>query len=247
VVCGPPRWSAGGRDQVGRMMAIAGAGITGAVRGRHRTSPPDPIGAARDTRTWSSVVGTPRPPLTSCGWRTSPMCGALAGFATWRSSSTCSPGRILGWRVSGSKQTALVLDAFRQAHDIRHRGELTWTPTGLIHHSDAGSQGRIQLVVATPRSRRCVVAKRKSRPAVRALRPPMRSPGRPPVNRREIQQRSGGRTLTGCPVRTPRLPAACRCRLARAGFATVAACHRSVWSQRRDATCRSRSVKSWRC
>jgi hypothetical protein len=28
-----------------------------------------------------------------------------------------------------------------------------------------------------------------SRPADRALRPPMRSPGRPPVDRREIQQR----------------------------------------------------------
>jgi transposase-like protein len=33
------------------------------------------------------------------------------------------------------------------------------------------------------------VARPKSRPADRALRPPMRSPGRPPVNRREIQQR----------------------------------------------------------
>jgi IS30 family transposase len=33
------------------------------------------------------------------------------------------------------------------------------------------------------------VAKRGSRPADRALRPPMRSPGRPPVNRRETQQR----------------------------------------------------------
>jgi Helix-turn-helix domain len=33
------------------------------------------------------------------------------------------------------------------------------------------------------------VAKPKSRPADRALRPPMRSPGRPPVNQREVQQR----------------------------------------------------------
>jgi transposase-like protein len=33
------------------------------------------------------------------------------------------------------------------------------------------------------------VARPKSRPADRALRPPMRSPGRPPVSRREIQQR----------------------------------------------------------
>jgi IS30 family transposase len=56
------------------------------------------------------------------------------------------------------------------------------------------------------------VAKRESRPADRALRPPMRSPGRPPVNRREIQQRFWRKVAEGlssedaavaCGVSTP--------------------------------------------
>jgi transposase, IS30 family len=56
------------------------------------------------------------------------------------------------------------------------------------------------------------VARPKSRPADRALRPPMRSPGRPPVNQREIQQRFWRRISEGlssedaaiaCGVSTP--------------------------------------------
>jgi len=56
------------------------------------------------------------------------------------------------------------------------------------------------------------VAKPKSRPADRALRPAMRSPGRPPVNRREIQQRFWRKVAEGlssedaavaCGVSTP--------------------------------------------
>jgi putative transposase len=48
--------------------------------------------------------------------------------------------RVLGWRVSTSRVTSLVLDAFRQALHTRHRGESSWAVAGLIHHSDAGSQ-----------------------------------------------------------------------------------------------------------
>ena len=42
--------------------------------------------------------------------------------------------RIVGWRVSGSLRTALVLDALEQALWSRH------DTAGLIHHSDRGSQ-----------------------------------------------------------------------------------------------------------
>ena len=42
--------------------------------------------------------------------------------------------RIVGWRVSGSLRTALVLDALEQALWARH------DTAGLIHHSDRGSQ-----------------------------------------------------------------------------------------------------------
>ena len=57
-----------------------------------------------------------------------------------------------------------------------------------------------------------MVATRGSRPADRALRPPMQSPGRPPVNRREIQQRFWRKVAEGlssedaavaCGVSTP--------------------------------------------
>lgn len=42
--------------------------------------------------------------------------------------------RIVGWRVSCSMRTELVLDALEQALHARH------TESGLIHHSDHGSQ-----------------------------------------------------------------------------------------------------------
>ena len=44
--------------------------------------------------------------------------------------------RIVGWRVSASVRTAFVLDALEQAIYARRGDALT----GLVHHSDAGSQ-----------------------------------------------------------------------------------------------------------
>src|SRR5205814_9140067 len=49
--------------------------------------------------------------------------------------------------------------------------------------------GRIQAVVATPRSGGVAMVKRRRRRSDRTGRPPMRSPGRPPVARREDRQR----------------------------------------------------------
>ncbi|WP_352851982.1 IS3 family transposase [Mesorhizobium sp. M0437] len=56
--------------------------------------------------------------------------------------------RIVGWRVSRTAHAAFVLDALEQAlHDRRPaRGG------GLIHHSDRGSQGGFNRIVATPAS-----------------------------------------------------------------------------------------------
>ena len=47
--------------------------------------------------------------------------------------------RILGWKVSNSMTTDLVLDAINQAIFTRHR-EGVKDLSGLIHHNDAGSQ-----------------------------------------------------------------------------------------------------------
>ena len=44
--------------------------------------------------------------------------------------------RIVGWRVSASMRTDFVLDALEQAISARRGDALT----GLVHHSDAGSQ-----------------------------------------------------------------------------------------------------------
>jgi putative transposase len=79
----------------------------------------------------------------------------LAGFCYVAFVVDVFSRRILGWRVSTSKEAPLVIDAFRQALQVRHRGDATWTATGLVHHSDAGSQLRFresmqhQPVVAT--------------------------------------------------------------------------------------------------
>jgi putative transposase len=48
--------------------------------------------------------------------------------------------RILGWRVSSSKTTPLVMSALEQALFTRRRQNIEFTSTGLVHHSDAGSQ-----------------------------------------------------------------------------------------------------------
>jgi putative transposase len=47
--------------------------------------------------------------------------------------------RILGWRAATSMRTKLVLDALEQAVWVRRRDGVT-TLTGLVHHTDAGSQ-----------------------------------------------------------------------------------------------------------
>jgi putative transposase len=50
--------------------------------------------------------------------------------------------RVLGWRVMTSKTTALVTSVLEQALFTRRYAEFRFTATGLVHHSDAGSQTR---------------------------------------------------------------------------------------------------------
>jgi putative transposase len=127
-----------GRDQVGRLMGIAG--ITGAVRGRHRT------------RTTVRDKKAPRhPDLVKRGWNAPTgvdqlwvadfsYVWTLTGFVYVAFVVDVYSRRILGWRVSTSRAAPLVTDALRQALDARHRGNSRWAATGLVHHSDAGTQ-----------------------------------------------------------------------------------------------------------
>lgn len=69
-----------GRDQVARLMAVGG--VSGAVRGRHRTRTTfrDPAAARHPdlvNRNWAAPTG---PDLTSCGWPSRPSCGSSAGL-----------------------------------------------------------------------------------------------------------------------------------------------------------------------
>jgi putative transposase len=64
----------------------------------------------------------------------------LAGFVYVSFVTDVFSRRILGWRVSTSKTTALVLSALEQALFTRRRHNSRFTSTGLVHHSDAGSQ-----------------------------------------------------------------------------------------------------------
>lgn len=116
------------------------AGITGAVRGRHRT-----VTTRRDAaagrhpdlvqRGWDVPAGTDELWVADFSY-----VWTLAGFCYVAFVVDVFSRRVLGWRVSSSKETRLVLDAFRQALDVRQRHQTQWTATGLVHHSDAGSQ-----------------------------------------------------------------------------------------------------------
>jgi transposase InsO family protein len=127
-----------GRDQVARLMGILG--IDGAVRGKRTTTTtqqdakaprhPDLI-----NRQWASPTGPDQ-------WWVADFTyvWTLAGFVYVSFVTDVFSRRILGWRVTTTKATPLVTSALEQALFTRRRGNAAFTPTGLVHHSDAGSQ-----------------------------------------------------------------------------------------------------------
>ncbi len=127
-----------GRDRVERLMRIAG--IHGVARGRSRV------------RTTERDQTAPRHPdhiqrrwdLPTCPdqWWVADFTyvRTLAGFCYVSFVTDVYSRRILGWRVSTSKATPLVVSALEQALFTRRRTSFEFTGTGLLHHSDAGSQ-----------------------------------------------------------------------------------------------------------
>jgi putative transposase len=127
-----------GRDDTRRLMGIVG--ISGATRGHHRTVTtrrdntaarhPDLIG-----RAWST-------PTRPDQWWVADFTyvWTLAGFVYTSFVTDVYSRRILGWRVSASKTTPLVTAALDQALFTRRRHDTRFTSTGLVFHSDAGSQ-----------------------------------------------------------------------------------------------------------
>lgn len=127
-----------GRDRVERLMKLAG--ISGIRRGRRTavTTVSDPKAARHPDhvqRRWS--------------WPSRPDQWWVADFTyVWTVAGFCYVSfitdvysrRILGWRVMTSKTTTLVLSALEQSLFTRRRTNVEFTTTGLLHHSDAGSQ-----------------------------------------------------------------------------------------------------------
>jgi transposase InsO family protein len=127
-----------GRDQVARLMKIVG--IEGVRRDSHRTvtTRRDP-GGVRHPDLINRAWGTPtRPDM----WWVADFTyvWTLAGFAYVSFVTDVCSRRILGWRVSMSKATPLVMAALEQALFTRRRHNARFTAEGLVFHSDAGSQ-----------------------------------------------------------------------------------------------------------
>jgi putative transposase len=127
-----------GRDQVERLMRLAG--IDGVRRGKHRTV---------TTETDRSAPRHPDYVKRRWGLPSRPDQWWVADFTyVWTAAGFCYVSfitdvfsrRILGWRVSTSKATPLVTSALEQALFTRRRTNVEFTATGLLHHSDAGSQ-----------------------------------------------------------------------------------------------------------
>jgi len=127
-----------GRDQVARLMGIVG--IEGVRRGKHRTR-----------TTFRDATAARHPDLINRAWSTPTRpdqwwvadftyVWTLAGFVYVSFVTDVFSRRILGWRVSSSKTTPLVMSAFEQALFTRRRTDARFTSTGLVFHSDAGSQ-----------------------------------------------------------------------------------------------------------
>lgn len=127
-----------GRDQVERLMKIAG--ITGVRRGRRTTA---------TTRHDDRAPRHPDHVKRRWSWPTRPDQWWVADFTyVWTPAGFCYVSfitdvfsrRILGWRVTTSKETPLVTSALEQALFTRRRTSFSFTGDGLVHHSDAGSQ-----------------------------------------------------------------------------------------------------------
>lgn len=126
------------RDQVARLMGVAG--LVGTVRGHHTTVTTRRAGsAARHPDLVERAWDTPTRPDQ---WWVADFTHVwtLAGFCYVALLSDVFSRRILGWRVTTTKATPLVLSVLEQALFTRRRADARFTATGLVHHSDAGSQ-----------------------------------------------------------------------------------------------------------
>lgn len=127
-----------GRDQVERLMKLAG--MSGLTRRRRTTTttvanPAHARPGDHMQRRWAM----PKKP-DQCWAADFTYVPTRQGFCYVAFVTDIYSRRILGWTVSTSKTTLLVLSALRQALQLRQRTNTRFTSDGLVHHSDAGSQ-----------------------------------------------------------------------------------------------------------
>ncbi len=137
-----------GRDQAGRLTRLAG--ITAVVRGRHITGTTvREVAAPRHPdlvkRGWAAPSAPVQPWVAdfSHGW-------TVTGFVDVATLVNVFSRRIPGWRVATTQPTPVVTFALHQALTARHVRESGWEATGLIHHSDVGSQRLAGIVSGGP-------------------------------------------------------------------------------------------------
>ncbi len=116
------------------------AGISGATRARHKT-----VTTRRDdtaarhpdlvTRAWHAPIEPDQLWVADFTY-----VWTLVGFVYVAFIVNVYSRRILGWQASYSKQASLVTKALAHALATRRRHRPQWSPGGLVHHSDAGSQ-----------------------------------------------------------------------------------------------------------
>ena len=146
---------------------------------------------------------------------------------------------IAGWKVAGHMRASLALDALEMAIDARLRAGQE--VTGVIHHSDRGSQGEFNRssqhldleVYVWDGQEDGQQLQQDGRRCVR--RGALRWPGE------KACSGSGWRSPGECRVRTPALRLVCPRWLVRAGSAAAGGSGRSAWPRCRGGTCRWRS------
>ena len=121
-----------GRDQTGRLMRELG--LRGATRGRHvRTTRSDPNHSRAPDLVKRRFVASRPNELWVADFT---YVASWSGFVYVAFITDVYARRIVGWRVSSTMRTALVLDALNMAAWSRRCMDLS----GVVCHSDAGSQ-----------------------------------------------------------------------------------------------------------
>ena len=222
-----------GKRRVARLMRAAG--LEGRRKKRWRTTTiPDP--AAERARDLIRRDFTPSPGADRRYVGDITYISTREGWAYLATVIDLSSRRVVGWALADHMRTSLVQDALSMAFVTRRPA------AGLIFHSDRGCQGEFN---RSSQHLQVEVGEwdgdRDGRLLGRA-RPAMRSPGRPPVARREAPAAVlGGDRQGNVRVRTPALRLVCLRRSVRDGSVTAAGSGRSAWRRRRGGTCRSRS------